>query len=191
VVVQVEALKRQYHECEEWRAAALERIIEMRPAIVVMSNSRWYLTQVSQEAWRTGLVRTLADLGARGIPTLLVQDTPRPGFSVPTCLARAAEGSVSGILACGFPRMRPRDEVGSSLERAAAKAVPGVSITDFSREICGTDDVCDPMRDGQVLYVDHDHLTASYAATFAPRFAALMRDAMARPTGASGPARSR
>jgi peptidoglycan/LPS O-acetylase OafA/YrhL len=178
VVVQVEVLKRRYHECEQWQRETLKRIIAMRPAVVVMSNSRWYLTQVPADAWSAALQRTLSELSANDIPTLLIQDTPRPGFVVPTCLGRAAAAGVPPSVACGFPRMRPRDEVGTRLDRAVSAAVLGVSTIDLSREICGEDDLCDTMRDGKVLYVDHDHITATYAASFAPRLGPAIRDAM-------------
>ena len=64
-------LKREFHECDTWRSAALARIAELRPSIAFIVTSRGY--QVADEhgtplgarprraAWREGLVDTLTE----------------------------------------------------------------------------------------------------------------------------------
>jgi peptidoglycan/LPS O-acetylase OafA/YrhL len=185
VVIDAEALNRRYRECEEWRTRMLQRIVELRPVATVLSNSRWYLSLLPAADWEVGVARVLATLRASGIPTLLVQDTPRPGFPVPTCLARLEWTRRVADGTCVFPRVRQRDEVGARLERAAAARIPGVVVADFSTAICGTGTLCAAARDGQVLYLDHDHLTATFSASLAPQMALALHAAIA--AGATAP----
>jgi hypothetical protein len=169
VELRLRRYRRAYHECHDWREDALKRVIEMRPALVVLANARRrYLSDISPSEWGAGTRRTLVALSEHGLRTLLLQDTPEAGFVVPTCLARAVWTSRRGDGSeCAFPRQSEQDAIVYGLERVAARGLSGVSVVDLSELVCGGDDLCEPLRDGHVVYIDAEHLSASFAASLA------------------------
>jgi hypothetical protein len=68
----------------------MKRIIEIHPATVVVTNRELQnvLSGLSgtNEAWREGTRETLETLDSAGLNTILIRDTPSPGFDVPDCL---------------------------------------------------------------------------------------------------------
>ena len=64
-------LKRAFHECDEWRARAIERIEQLQPALTLVVTSRGYeisdedgnpLSDGKLDVWEEQYVRTLSDL---------------------------------------------------------------------------------------------------------------------------------
>lgn len=56
----------------------------------------------------------------------------------------------------------------------AARTFAGVMVVDLTDRICGGT-VCPVERDGQIVYLDRHHLTASFAATLSDGLADLFR----------------
>jgi SGNH domain (fused to AT3 domains) len=101
--------------------------------------------------------RRLSDLG---IPVLAVRDTPRFPYDVPDCVHRLGlDGDPCGI---------DRDAVyAPDPPYAHLDVPPNVSFLDMADYVC--DDTRCPVEIGNVLlYLDDNHLTASYATTMAP-----------------------
>jgi hypothetical protein len=163
-------LQREYAECRKWRSQALKRIAAMQPAAVVASSSVAYLSgdgrnarnPISVREWRIGMRETLAALDAGGAATLLLRDVPRPGFDVPTCLARAAWHSSDGNADCAFPRDGAQDDALFQAEREAASGLGRVSVVDLSDQFCGREQ-CAPTRNGMLVYGDTNHLTVAFS----------------------------
>ncbi|MFZ0692686.1 MAG: acyltransferase family protein, partial [Alphaproteobacteria bacterium] len=90
-------LKREYHECQIWRQAALKRIEELHPKLVISSSSIGYVMRhdatsvaiTSLQQWRDGTRQTYGRFDSAGIPVLVIRDTPSPGKNVVECLVRA------------------------------------------------------------------------------------------------------
>jgi hypothetical protein len=166
--------------CSRWRETALLRIAAIKPTAVVISNSSMgyviipgqsqdgYATS-SLEQWRDGSRSTLAEIDSAGIQTLVIRDTPRPGFDVPMCLSRAAHPTFyfGEGLSCSLPSNKVLDQALYRAEEQAASGLRHVQFADFTAEFCGPES-CDPIKDGTVVYRDNNHMTATFATRLAP-----------------------
>ncbi|MGB6058124.1 MAG: acyltransferase family protein [Microthrixaceae bacterium] len=166
-------LGRQYDECSEWREWALDKIREIDPAYVVMSNYGSYVSrtgkvsrlEVPSEAWRGGVRSTFDELHDAGIPFFAIADIPDPGFDVPACLSRS-DGAIIGGRDCRFDRARSLGIPQAEIESEAAATFGGTWL-DFTDVICPSS-ICDPWRGGLVLYSDENHMTDTFNRTLAP-----------------------
>ncbi|TWF76231.1 peptidoglycan/LPS O-acetylase OafA/YrhL [Pseudonocardia hierapolitana] len=146
-------------ECVAWNAAVADEITELRPDAVITLATRDVRSGLTEQT-PPGFVeqwRRLADLD---IPVLAVRDNPRFAQDVPDCIRRQGrEGDPCGV---------DRDTVYAADPPYAQLDVPSnVSFLDLADYVC-TDTRC-PAEIGNVLvYLDDNHLTASYATTMAP-----------------------
>jgi peptidoglycan/LPS O-acetylase OafA/YrhL len=173
------ALKRMDHECSIWREAALARIKQLHPSAVLIGDAVGYMEGQGRDAerdhlltateWQEGMRSTLQYLDSVGLETIILADVPRAGFNVPTCLSRAAAHG-GPMEECMLQRDLSLDHDVRQAEANAASRFSSVRIVDFSDELC-SGSVCPPVIDGQVVYRDSNHLTASFARTLAPEFA--------------------
>ena len=176
VSVYNEQLGRNYAECDVWRRAALDTIVARRPAAVFVASSAGYVTPlryVTLEAWKAGLQATLAKLDSAGIPTLLFRDSPRPGFDIPTCLARAVWRGRNGATSCAVARKDALQRAFLDLDRSTVAGFKNAVLLDLSNGICSAQ-VCEPIRDGTVVYRDTNHLTASFVSRLVPMLEAQL-----------------
>lgn len=179
-------LGRSYTECSDWRRATLDRIVAIRPLAVFMSSAHVYVASprnagpetVSLEAWRQGTRQTLSILAAAGIRTFVLRDTPRAGFDVPACLARARWNPWLFGHACDFDKARSLDAAAFGAEIDAAQDFKTVEVLDLSDQICTTT-TCTPMQDGAVVYRDTNHLTTTFATALAPILAGKLEQRLA------------
>jgi hypothetical protein len=137
----------------------VDKIAELRPDAVVTLATRDVRVGLTEQT-PAGFVeqwRRLADLG---IPVLAIRDNPRFAFDVPDCV-----------------RQHGRDDDPCGVDRESVYAAdppythldvpPNVSFLDLADHLC--DDTRCPAEIGNVLvYLDDNHVTASYAATMAP-----------------------
>ena len=166
-------LNRPYAECSAWRLAAIQRIEQMRPVVVVISSSSAYVAQgtgtggssASPPAWERGLRSTLASLDTAGIPVVVIRDTPRLDFDAPVCLSRAA-ASPARHERCTFEKDAVTNPEATRAESAAARGLAHVVLVDFGDAICAASP-CRVQRDDTVLFFDSNHLTAGYSVSFA------------------------
>jgi peptidoglycan/LPS O-acetylase OafA/YrhL len=155
---------RAYTECTRWRAAAIEQIGALRPAVVVIANYRRVdlSTPAADEAavWAAGLGRTLAALPP-GVGVVL-SDTPTFQVAPAICLS-AHLGSVAS---CGAPTGEVVDRAHDALERATTLGA-GDRFIDTSAWTCPGAE-CEPIRGNVLLYRDRHHLTTHAADALAP-----------------------
>ncbi|PVZ09538.1 acyltransferase family protein [Actinomycetospora cinnamomea] len=146
--------------CQEWNEQALQEVRDLQPDAVVTIASREVSPGLIEntpasyvEGWRA--------LDALGIPVLGVRDNPRFDYSPAACV----EGQLPPDFPCTPPRATLYPDV-PSYERAGA--IPGnVSFLDLSDFVC-TADVCPPVIGGVFVYLDNNHLTATYARSMSP-----------------------
>jgi hypothetical protein len=171
--------------CDSWRQETLRRIKTLRPTAVVLANSLGYVKRFVRESgnsrlsyarWEEGNRQTLSSLDSAGVRTILLRDSPRPGFDVPVCLSRAAYRGVP-LDTCRLSRAIAVDSEAFAAEQRAARSLPHVSLVDFTDLFCESTE-CPLVRDSMVVYSDDNHLTATYARSLAPamtgRLASLM-----------------
>jgi peptidoglycan/LPS O-acetylase OafA/YrhL len=163
-------LKRSYHECEQWRAATLDRIAREHPALVVASNTRYVNLMVDGERvpaeangplWEAALSRTLQTLKGSAGSVVLLSDTPDPKVDPADCLAR----HVADALACATPwaeAVSPRLAADRSLS-----ATLGVDYVDPTPWVCPSDP-CPVVIDRYAVFRDAGHLTVPFALALAP-----------------------
>jgi peptidoglycan/LPS O-acetylase OafA/YrhL len=162
-------LGRPYRECEEWRAAVLERIRTERPAVVVLGAARHYgdvyRFQVYGPAWVSGLASTVRLVRATGAQVVVLGPTPRPRGDVPDCLSQ----HLGNAVACTQPRTAAIDTGGMRVERRAVLRAGG-SYIDVSPWVCSRS-TCAVVVGNLLTYRDDNHLSTAYAAWLSPLLA--------------------
>ena len=152
--------------CVNWNREAADEIAERHPDALFTLASRDVGTGPEGPTEHTppGFVAQWWRAHDAGVPVVALRDNPRPGFNVPDCVSREGRHSE----ACDLPR----DGYYHSLPPWAAvpDIPPNVSFVDAA------DLICDPQRCpsevGNVLvYLDDNHLTATYASSLAPALA--------------------
>jgi peptidoglycan/LPS O-acetylase OafA/YrhL len=182
-------------ECSVWRERGMARIKQLRPMAVVIASSVGYVKGPGREdgyatltdsQWMTGTRSTLTKLTSEHIPTILVRDTPRPGFNVPICLSRAAFHGAHVESTCSIDKTTALAPTTWRAEQVAARGLSNVKTVDLSDQFCNRN-VCDPIRDGMVVYRDANHITASFAAHLAPIFSERAGFGVLTPRDSDGP----
>jgi peptidoglycan/LPS O-acetylase OafA/YrhL len=146
-------------DCLDWNAAAAAEIEDLHPDAVVTLASRDVRAGLTEQT-PPGFVAQWARLDALGIPVLAVRDTPRFDRSMPDCVQRADAAEPP----CG-------------VERAAVYApeapwthladVPSnVRFLDVANRVCGPE-FCPAVIGNVLVYLDDNHITASYATSMA------------------------
>jgi peptidoglycan/LPS O-acetylase OafA/YrhL len=167
-------------KCLDWVHHTIERVVALQPELVVMSNrisvpAEGRSISESQSLYRDGYAAALRAWNDAGLRTLVLRDTPAPGFSVPDCVAQN-DGSLGD---CDGTR---EDWLPLAPEVQAVRGIgdPRVTLADFTDHICEPE-ICQAVTGGVVTYLDGSHLTATYAATLAPYLDARVRAALSQP----------
>lgn len=179
--------RRDYVEYKIWRDQAIRRIQALRPALVVLANSR--RKDVTTEHWEDGArgsAKALAESGAR---LVLMRDTPRPGFDVPTCLARADYVGTDLSDACRFSlseQLKGNLPVFEAERRGVSGSVSAL-LVDMTGYVC-PDERCAVISGNVVHFSDNSHLTRTIATLLAPSLASKLAGSTA-PRSTSRPRR--
>jgi peptidoglycan/LPS O-acetylase OafA/YrhL len=186
-------LGREYSECDDWRDGVVERIVAMKPTLVVIANTRAYeivdgdrriRTDVSREAaarWSEAVGRTLARIAPSQARVMVIQDNPHPGFDVPTCEAK----NIDTPPECDWFRLRGIDTVLAGAERSAVARFPNATYVSLNRVLC-EGGRCPAVRNGIVRYMDNNHISVPYARAVAPEMSKLLTQLLAARPASSG-----
>ena len=181
-------LNRPYVECTQWREKVMQRVAALRPTLVVAANASAYEPFVRRDReaiarWHRGLEESLDRLGQSAGHVVLIRDTPRPGFHVPGCLARAGLRGGKPAAPCTYWLSEATVAEAYEVERAAAEGRPSVSVLDMTPNICASAN-CPVERNGVVLFHDSQHLSGTFARSLAEplwqKLPASIRTALAR-----------
>jgi hypothetical protein len=162
-------LKREYTECEAWRENVIDRLVQLKPDLVVISSNRWFPTVVDSDADPVRQGDAMARLIKRiPAPVAIIADTPRSEVDVPACLAahRDAIEQCTTSRAAAFTWRHLRRE-------KQAVRVTGATLVDMSAATCPTDP-CPPIIGNRLVYRDNHHLTATFAASLAGALGAAL-----------------
>jgi hypothetical protein len=170
--------KRTYPECDEWNAAALDRIAAERADLVVVSNSvsdsfdidgRQVASVDVPGVWNAALGRTLAELQERAGEVVLVADTPHSKApDPPACLS----AHLSNALACATPLPSAIVPDRLAAERDVASA-EGAGFVDPTSWLCPSVP-CPAIIGGLLVYRDGGHMTRTFSTALAPYLAAAL-----------------
>jgi peptidoglycan/LPS O-acetylase OafA/YrhL len=152
--------KRPYIECDEWRTEALRELRSTSVDAIFATQENRYMRQASdlKVAWN----EALGQLVRNGAPVVYMRDTPYPGIDVPECIS----GSMDAWVRCARPiksavwpdpvavrlRLRPMDDV---------------EVWDPTPALC-PEDSCPVVWDGILMYMDHSHMSTTFARALAP-----------------------
>ena len=159
--------------CEAWQEKALERIAELRPALVILGessaavdNPRMSERPVTAREWEDGLRATLNKLRVTGTKTLVMADIPYSSFDVPVCLSRVASAKL-GPKSCVISREAGLNQQVRDLERAVVSDDSSAHWVDFSTLFC-TESRCQTVVDNLVAYRDDSHISEILARHLTP-----------------------
>ena len=145
--------------CLEWNAAAIEQIVADAPDAVLAGATRDVRAGLTEET-PPGFVEAWQRLDAAGIPVVALRDNPRFAQWPAECVETFGRGAPQCEL--------PRDELYAPVPPyAEAPVPPNVAFLDLADHIC-TETVCPPEIGNVIVYLDDNHLSASYARTLGP-----------------------
>jgi len=155
-------LNREYTECEAWRENVVDRLVKLKPDLVIISSNRWLpaIANRDNEPERQGAA--LARLIER-VPgsVAILADTPRSDVDVPACLAKYHDAiercTTTSTAAFGWRHLRRETE---------AARLTGATLVDMSDIVC-PGDPCPPIIGNTLVYRDHHHLTATFVVSIA------------------------
>jgi peptidoglycan/LPS O-acetylase OafA/YrhL len=163
---------RAYPSCTEWNRAVRARLTGAdRPKLLITSSSphqpwldgRQLTGEAGGKALTDGFRQTWSALANAGLPTVVLRGTPQPGIDVPECVSKHRER----LTECAATRESALAGIGA-VQQKAASGLRRVHLIDLNDAICPADR-CAAVIGGMLVYRDAQHLTASYAASLAPR----------------------
>jgi hypothetical protein len=168
-------LGRPYTECDEFRAAAVDRMTALHPAVVILGFSREYgipddHVVVDGPAWLSGLTEMITTIQQdTGAKVVLMGDDPYPQQSVPDCLSQ----NLSDVSACPIPKHYPYYNPSGIPQEQAVAASTGAGYVDTDPWFCGVSS-CAVVVGNLLVYRDDNHITASYASWLTPAIGARL-----------------
>jgi hypothetical protein len=120
-----------------WRERVFQRIEAIRLVIDVLANS--LREAVSFEAWEAGARRSATALSTTTARLVLTRDTSRPGFDLPTCLARADHIGLDPSPACTFSltvHLEPTISIFEAERRDAVDSRRAACVRAFAHSFC-------------------------------------------------------
>ncbi len=169
------ALGRDYTECNQWRAAELQRMSTLRPAVVILGFSREYgiaddHVVVDGEAWLSGLSEMINTIEqTSGARVVLMGDDPYPQQNTPDCLSRHLTFTPD----CDIPKHYPFYNPEGIPQEQTVTATTGAGYVDTDPWFC-ISNTCTVIMGNMLVYRDDNHITATFANWLTPVVAANM-----------------
>jgi len=156
-------LNREYTECATWRDQTVQRIVDLRPDLVITGQSdRLPGQSVTDDVYAGTTMDTLAQLTTAGLAVHHMLDIAYPAGDVPVCVS----ASLTDVSQCSRPNEQDWISARGGV-LAASLAAQGVPYTDPRGWQCSPTDC--PVVVGNILvYRDDSHLTATYSRWLAP-----------------------
>ncbi|SBS74345.1 Acyltransferase 3 [uncultured Microbacterium sp.] len=167
----------EYTSCNEWSATSFDQILAERPDLVVTAN------RATRAAWQEGVSRAEARslyadglhenlrlLNEAGIPTLVMNATPRMTSDVPECIS----ANPDHLTACATPR-NVAFGTGSRYVERAVKGLSDADVIDMGNWVCPDAEACAAVVGNVVVWRDSAHFTETYARTLAKPLEAQLR----------------
>ena len=168
-------LGRDYTECNEWRAAELQRMSTLRPAVVILGFSREYgivddHVVVDGKAWLSGLSEMITTIEqTTGARVVLMGDDPYPQQNTPDCLSQHLTFTPD----CDIPKHYPFYNPEGIPQEQAVAASTGAGYVDTDPWFC-ISNTCTVIMGNMLVYRDDNHITANFATWLTPVVAAHM-----------------
>lgn len=159
-------LGRTFTECAQWREAAISRLEQQRPQLIVVDMSRRYGADFGftsyDPVWVDALSRLVGRLRGTGAKVVVLGPAPDPHATVPSCLS----AHLDDASACAPTRAAGLNPGGIAAEAAAVRAAGG-TYADLSDLFC-TDLRCPLIVGNTLVFRDDNHITGEYAQLLSP-----------------------
>jgi hypothetical protein len=169
-------LGRAFTECAQWRNAAIARLEQQPPQLIVVDMSRRYGADFGfmsyDPAWLDALSRLVGRLRGTGAKVVVLGPVPDPQSTVPSCLS----AHLDDVGACSPARPAGINAGGVAAEAAAVRAAGG-QYADLTDLFC-TDARCPVIVGNTLVYRDDNHITGEYARLLAPVLGDITRRAL-------------
>lgn len=158
-------VSRDYTECKIWGEKVLQRLLQERPDLVILSHSARHalpsgLSDAGNEVIAQGVVRHASTLREAGIKVAAILHTPWQQQDVPRCMSL----SNATVELCSAPE---DDAVYRGTIGRAVSMDPSIEAIDMLPFFCQSGS-CPVVIGGVLVYRDRHHLSATYARTLAP-----------------------
>lgn len=171
--------------CSRWANEVWERVRSIKPDLLVVAtyrNSKIVVDGVAVTPasggndWIGVAVAQLSEAHAAGIPVLLIGEVPRAKFNIPDCLSLHR----TNLGACESPasEVLPESLVFNQQQAAAAA---GVNYWNPVQSIC-PNGVCTWTQGGAIMYIDNNHLSATFAATLGTPLGKVLNRILSTPS---------
>jgi peptidoglycan/LPS O-acetylase OafA/YrhL len=174
IPIWVPAWNRVSWECNVWRQQAIQRLIAVKPQILVVTGTRGFATtdptgvtvlagDQRTQAWVSGMQRTLSQLIPNAGTTILLSDTPLSLVDPPVCLSE----HTNSTLACATNVEQAINPAWLGTERTVA-AANGAQYIDPQLWVCPSSP-CPVVLGNFLIDRDQGHLTATFAEALADK----------------------
>lgn len=163
----------EYKSCTEWNDRVMTELAEMKPDVVVTSQSSGQRAfgsrdkDDSQRMLAAGLVTRWQELRELGSKVVVVRDTPWMDKNPVECMS--AENASPTKCSTKASKAFMQDSI-----LLAMKQKPDVALLDLSKKICDPD-VCIPVKGQVLIWRDRHHLTATFARALSQEFIAMIK----------------
>jgi peptidoglycan/LPS O-acetylase OafA/YrhL len=161
---------REYTECSQWRGDALHEVAGLKPDIVVMGST--YTYNYTQSQWISGTKQVLDELAPAAGEVYVMRSSPTLPFDGPACVAPRSRlyAAIKGQTLCTTPARTIRSDNVFGWLRTAASGFQNVHLVDMTDVIC-PGDACHAKIGNEIVFRDDQHMTATFAASLAPKLA--------------------
>lgn len=146
--------------CIDWNTRAREKIIAMKPDVVLTQASRDVRVGLTEQT-PTGFVSEWQALAAAGIPVVAMRDTPRHPMDPSQCVQVHGPDAPQ----CATPRAELYSPTAPWTKVAGVP--PTMSFVDFTDFVCDPT-TCPPIIGNVYVYRDFNHPTATFMRTLSP-----------------------
>jgi hypothetical protein len=164
-----------YTACNTWRATTVGRIIDAKPALVILTNFRYSGLKgfIPMDVWKNGLRRTVKKLVDAGENVLLLSDSPSTWDEQSACIARHRRS----LTRCNVDRAEATRPAYIKVNKEVADELGAMSyeVTDW---MCT--DVCPAVIGDIAVYLDKNHITNTYGEFLSPYLELIVRAALQR-----------
>lgn len=152
-----------YDNCQNWGKNVSESILKQPPTALIVATSKYKVAGIEEsEENRNALIQGMRDAWSpfieKGVRVISIRDTPRPGVSVPDCVAQ----NENDLSVCA---MKKEDILSPFVpEIEAVEGLDQAHAVDLTEAIC-PNEFCPAVIGGIQIYRDSNHITATYART--------------------------
>ena len=157
--------------CRDRNSAVLEQMEDDPPDVVVLQTTETS-EDSSLELLRPGIKRLVERLTSEGITVVGFRDNPRSEESLYECASTVGPETMVG--GCVFPK---EDVMAAEDPAKFLEEIPLFHQIDASDMLC-PDDVCGTIIGDVFVYMDDNHVSATYSRTMAPELASRIEQAM-------------